>query len=124
MRQKKIGKKKTDLWTLLSSDFSSTSKSTHTSNPNPTPHPHPHLHPPLQELESNQTTVVLHHLAVPSAGTYRCEVSAEAPLFNTVSRSGKMEIVGGWKKLCSQTDAKTATQPVVVPLETHQQLHY
>ena len=27
---------------------------------------------------------------------FRCEISAEAPLFNTVSRSGKMDVVGEW----------------------------
>ena len=43
---------------------------------------------------SDQNRVLLRNLNLRSAGQYRCVVSAEAPLFNTVSRSNRMEIVG------------------------------
>ena len=38
-------------------------------------------------------TVILLNLNLKSAGSYRCEVSAEAPLFNTVSQRRKMGVI-------------------------------
>ncbi|XP_059095235.1 uncharacterized protein LOC131890003 [Tigriopus californicus] len=42
---------------------------------------------------SNKNQVMVRNLNLQSAGQYRCEVSAEAPLFNTVSRSSRMDVV-------------------------------
>ncbi|CAB4056467.1 unnamed protein product [Lepeophtheirus salmonis] len=43
--------------------------------------------------KSDQNRVFLKNLDLSSAGSFRCEVSAEAPLFNTVSSSRKLNIV-------------------------------
>ena len=43
---------------------------------------------------SDKNQVTLERLNLSSAGQYRCEVSAEAPLFNTVAQSKKMNIIG------------------------------
>lgn len=48
----------------------------------------------LQRRDSNRNRVVLNSVNLYSAGQYRCEISAEAPLFNTVSRSSEMVVVG------------------------------
>ena len=48
----------------------------------------------MQINTSDQNRVILRNLNLRSAGQYRCEISAEAPLFNTVSRRSRMEIVG------------------------------
>lgn len=49
--------------------------------------------PCLQDRRSSANTVLLLSLNLNSAGNYRCEVSAEAPLFNTVSQRSRMEII-------------------------------
>lgn len=43
--------------------------------------------------KSNNNAVVLNSVGLDSAGRYECEVSAEAPSFKTVTKSGHM-IVG------------------------------
>ena len=48
----------------------------------------------LQQMRSDQNKVTLKRVDLDSAGVYRCEISAEAPLFNTVSRSSEMGIIG------------------------------
>ena len=48
---------------------------------------------PLQDRRSNTNQVTLQDLNLKSAGNYRCEVSAEAPLFNTVSQRSKLSII-------------------------------
>ena len=56
--------------------------------------------------------MVLRNLKLPSAGQYRCEISAEAPLFNTVSRSSRMEIVGEYIIItCIQIIEERGTAP-------------
>jgi len=47
----------------------------------------------VDERRSNKNTVILLGLNLKSAGNYRCEVSAEAPLFNTVSQRSRMEVI-------------------------------
>ena len=47
----------------------------------------------LQERRSTRNTVTLLSLNLNSAGAYRCEVSAEAPLFNTVSQRNRLNII-------------------------------
>ncbi|XP_059485027.1 cell adhesion molecule 2-like isoform X2 [Neocloeon triangulifer] len=42
---------------------------------------------------SSESTVVLTHVDLSSSGVYRCEVSAEAPSFQTVSERGDMTVV-------------------------------
>jgi hypothetical protein len=48
----------------------------------------------LQENRSDKNRVTLLSLNLNSAGTYRCEVSAEAPLFNTVSQRNRLSVIG------------------------------
>ncbi|CRL02789.1 CLUMA_CG015870, isoform A [Clunio marinus] len=65
----------------------------------------PRDHPPAQVFELNgvnvdlhnstDTQVVLDNVNLASTGRYRCEVSAEAPSFQTVSDHGDMVVVGG-----------------------------
>ena len=47
----------------------------------------------LQERRSNRNTVTLLSINLNSAGAYRCEVSAEAPLFNTVSQRNRLSVI-------------------------------
>ena len=48
----------------------------------------------LQIHNSTDTVVVLNSVNLSSTGNYRCEVSAEAPSFQTVSEHGFMQVVG------------------------------
>ena len=49
----------------------------------------------IQQLQnSTDTQVVLDAVSLASTGRYRCEVSAEAPSFQTVSDHGDMVVVG------------------------------
>eukprot|EP00095_Tigriopus_kingsejongensis_P002658 maker-scaffold439_size171548-snap-gene-0.26 protein:Tk02658 transcript:maker-scaffold439_size171548-snap-gene-0.26-mRNA-1 annotation:"AGAP007933-PA" len=47
----------------------------------------------VDQRHSDKNHVTLRNMNLKSAGQYRCEVSAEAPLFNTVSRSSRMDVV-------------------------------
>ncbi|XP_023343067.1 endothelial cell-selective adhesion molecule [Eurytemora carolleeae] len=47
----------------------------------------------VEKMNSNANRVTLRNVNLGSTGRYRCEVSAEAPLFNTVSQSKRMQIV-------------------------------
>ncbi|XP_037088049.1 uncharacterized protein LOC119108561 [Pollicipes pollicipes] len=51
----------------------------------------PHLS--VDAAASNVSTVLLRHMTAAASGTYRCEISTEAPLFNTVSRHGRLRVV-------------------------------
>lgn len=53
---------------------------------------HPFLLPQLHN--STDTQVVLTNVSLKATGRYRCEVSAEAPSFQTVSDHGDMIVVG------------------------------
>lgn len=54
----------------------------------------------LQQLHnSSDSLVVLQSVNLSSSGRYRCEVSGEAPSFNTVDGYGDMVVVGGFKNL-------------------------
>lgn len=48
----------------------------------------------LQLHNSTNTQVVLQSVNLSSSGRYRCEVSAEAPSFQTVTDHGDMTVVG------------------------------
>lgn len=48
----------------------------------------------LQLHNSSNTQVVLQSVNLSSSGRYRCEVSAEAPSFQTVTDHGDMIVVG------------------------------
>lgn len=48
----------------------------------------------VNSFQSNQTLVVLNNVNLTSSGRYRCEVSGEAPAFETVSDHGDMTVVG------------------------------
>ncbi|KAK8385911.1 hypothetical protein O3P69_010573 [Scylla paramamosain] len=45
------------------------------------------------DSRSNNNRVVLHRVSLRSSGKYRCEVSAEAPLFNTDAGGGRLLVV-------------------------------
>ena len=45
-------------------------------------------------MRSDQNQVTLKDMILKSAGQFRCEISAEAPLFNTVSQSRPLTIIG------------------------------
>ena len=45
-------------------------------------------------MKSDQNQVTLKDMMLKSAGQFRCEISAEAPLFNTVSQSRPLTIIG------------------------------
>ena len=47
-----------------------------------------------QRQLSDKNQVTLENLNLNSAGQYRCEISAEAPLFNTVAQSKKLNVIG------------------------------
>ena len=44
--------------------------------------------------KSSDRKVVLTSIDTPSGGEYRCEVSAEAPSFETVQQDGLMQVAG------------------------------
>ncbi|TGZ47743.1 Uncharacterized protein DBV15_07478 [Temnothorax longispinosus] len=48
--------------------------------------------------ESTESSVVLNNVNLTSSGRYRCEVSGEAPAFETVSDHGDMTVVGNTRK--------------------------
>jgi hypothetical protein len=48
----------------------------------------------LQLQNSTENQVILDNVNLSSTGRYRCEVSAEAPSFQTVSDHGDMIVVG------------------------------
>lgn len=48
----------------------------------------------LQLLNSTDSMVVLNDVDFATSGIYRCEVSAEAPSFQTVSDHGEIIVVG------------------------------
>jgi hypothetical protein len=49
---------------------------------------------PLQISQSNAWTVALRDVQRDLTGFYKCEVSADAPLFHTEIKSGLMIVVG------------------------------
>ena len=48
-------------------------------------------------MKSDRNQVTLKNMNLKSAGQFRCEISAEAPLFNTVSQRRSLSVIG----LCS-----------------------
>ena len=46
----------------------------------------------VERSRSDSNRVVLRSVNLASSARYRCEVSAEAPLFNTVSQSKKLQV--------------------------------
>lgn len=48
----------------------------------------------LQHRNSNDKEVLLQDVSLHSSGRYKCEVSAEAPSFNSVSAEASMEVAG------------------------------
>lgn len=51
----------------------------------------------LQRNLSNQSHVVLQSVPLNISGKFTCEISVEAPTFQTAMVSGEMEVVGKWK---------------------------
>lgn len=60
----------------------------------------------LQIHNSTESQVVLKSVNLSSTGRYRCEVSAEAPAFQTVSDHGDMTVVGELNTLIYRVSAK------------------
>lgn len=61
--------------------------------------PDPPNHLPFHQKQATvPTRVVLHNVGFNSSGHYRCEVSAEAPNFNTVNCRGSLMVVGKWRR--------------------------
>ena len=58
----------------------------------------------LQETRSSETRIVLKKVELNSEGSYLCEVSGEAPLFQTAKNENYLTVVGeekgGWKARC------------------------
>ena len=52
---------------------------------------------PLQEYKSTETHLVLRNVDLTTSGKFRCEVSGEAPLFQTATFTNILIVVG--KKL-------------------------
>jgi hypothetical protein len=48
----------------------------------------------FQLSKSNETQVVLRNIQHSNNGTYRCEVSAEAPYFETDFKEANMSVIG------------------------------
>lgn len=53
----------------------------------------------LQRNLSNQSHVVLQSVPLNISGKFTCEISVEAPTFQTAMVSGEMEVVGKWSKV-------------------------
>ena len=53
-------------------------------------------------MKSDQNRVTLKDMDLDSAGQFRCEISAEAPLFNTVSQSRPLSIIGLYKDILTR----------------------
>ena len=47
----------------------------------------------MERSQSDSSHVVLRNVNLATSARYRCEVSAEAPLFNTVSQSRRLVVV-------------------------------
>ena len=47
----------------------------------------------VERSQSDSNRVVLRNVNLATSARYRCEVSAEAPLFNTVSQSKSLQVV-------------------------------
>lgn len=52
----------------------------------------------LQHQNSGSHFVTLKALTLKSSGTYRCEVSAEAPFFSSAQKESRMEVVCKYEK--------------------------
>ena len=48
----------------------------------------------IQEYKSTETRIVLRKVDIITAGYYQCEVSGEAPLFQTAKSMNNLKIVG------------------------------
>ena len=52
----------------------------------------------MQELQSTETRIVLKRVQLSSEGSYLCEVSGEAPLFQTAKNENYLSVVGKHKQ--------------------------
>ena len=48
----------------------------------------------LQEYKSTETRIVLRNVDLTTSGKFRCEVSGEAPLFQTAKNQNFLRVVG------------------------------
>ena len=49
---------------------------------------------PLQKIQSSEEELLLRSVDLDTTGLYRCEISGEAPLFQTASREAVLAVVG------------------------------
>ena len=48
----------------------------------------------MQEKKSTETNILLRNVDLETTGQFRCEISGEAPLFQTAYKEGIMAVVG------------------------------
>ena len=54
---------------------------------------------PLQKIQSSEEELLLRSVDLDTTGLYRCEISGEAPLFQTASREAVLAVVGKFPKV-------------------------
>ena len=72
----------------------------------------------FQHRKSDHQQVLLQDVSLHSSGQYKCEVSAEAPSFNSVSAEASMEVVGGrtcLRQLSLSLSLSLSPTPVSLP---------
>ena len=80
----------------------------------------------MDKERSNERQVTLNDLSMKSTGRYRCEVSTEAPSFDTVSSFGDMIVVGeqGFKYNCLTWKSELTIKAFLVKLSSSLWLPY
>ena len=53
----------------------------------------------MQEYKSTETRIVLRKVEIVTGGYYQCEVSGEAPLFQTAKSMNTLNIVGKYQQI-------------------------
>ena len=69
----------------------------------------------FQLHKSTDVEVVLDHVDLYTSGRYRCEISGEAPSFQTVSDHGDMLVVGKYHTLVVISNVKSHQQKFLPP---------
>ena len=68
----------------------------------------------LQKTQSSEEELLLRSVALDTTGIYRCEISGEAPLFQTASREAVLAVVGKFKSLNDYGPSQLYIRPHVV----------
>ena len=67
----------------------------------------------LQEYKSTETRIVLRNVDLTTSGKFRCEVSGEAPLFQTATFTNVLIVVGEFTQGCPCPPWKDVTDPLL-----------